>query len=75
MPPEFTNKNITAGGILSAQVTIVDDDCVTVTMTTDKVTVTEGSDLPLNIRVIGDFEEDFEVALVLVDGSASGTYV
>ena len=73
MPPEFTNKNITAGR-MSTDVTIDDDDCVTVTMTTDKVTVTEGSDLPLNIRVIGDFEEDFEVALVLMNGSASGTY-
>ena len=75
VPPEFTNKRITAGGIVRIRVTINDDDCVNVTMTADKVTVTEGSTLPLNIEVIGDFEEEFEVALVLVDGSAGGTYV
>ena len=42
MPPEFTNKNIIAGGIVRTRVTIVDDDCVNVTMNTDKVTATAG---------------------------------
>ena len=75
VPPEFTNKNITAGGIVRTNVTINDDDCVNVTMTTDKVALTEGSNLPLNIQVMGDFEEEFQVALKLMDGSATGMYV
>ena len=60
---------------MRTRVTINDDDCVNVTMTTDKFTVNEGSTLPLNIEVMGDFEKEFEVALELMDGSATGTYV
>ena len=71
MPPEFTNKNIIAGGILSAQVTIVDDDCVTVTMATNQ-TVQEGDILVLIISARGDFDVGFNISVIAKNGSAGG---
>ena len=71
MPPEFTNKNITAGGIVRTRVTIVDNDCVTVTMATNQ-TVQEAEILVLTISAHGDFDVGFNISVVAKNGSAGG---
>ena len=72
VPSEFTTRNITVGGNERTTVHINDDDCVTVTITTDKVSTTEGSNLPLTVTVDGDFSEPFEVVIAMTDGTATG---
>ena len=72
VPSEFTARNITVGGKIRTTVSINDDDCVTVTITSDEVGTTEGSNLPLTVTVDGDFSEPFEVAITMSDGTATG---
>ena len=72
VPSEFTTRNITVGGIRKTKVSINDDDCVIVTITTDEVGTTEGSNLPLTVTVDGNFSEPFDVVITMTDGTATG---
>ena len=71
MPPEFTNKSITAGGIVRTRVTINDDDCVNVTVATNQ-TVQEGDILVFTISARGDFDVGFNISVATKNGSAEG---
>ena len=74
VPSEFTIRNITVGGKVRTTVSITDDDCLTVTITTDKVITTEGINPPLTIMADGDFSEPFDVVITMSDGTATGMY-
>ena len=47
VPSEFITRNVRVEGNVRTTVHINDDDCVTITIATDKVSTTEESKLPL----------------------------
>ena len=56
---------------MRTRVTIVDDDCVTVTMEADMTTVSESDTLLLIVRVDDNFDAAFTVSIASLNGSAT----
>ena len=56
---------------MRTRVTIVDNDCVAVTMEADMTTVSESDTLLLIVRVDDNFDAAFTVSIASLNGSAT----